>query len=308
MRHRFLILPAAILCASCGNNADLPPMVDGGGVNNEGADALYARAQSYEQNGKTKKAIKSYDKLADEIPLALKAPEARFRQASLLEQQGDTLDAFDAYQNLITRYQGSGLYSKALKQQADMAFGAADGNIKNSFLGMKSKLSSDKITSMLSEVSDNAPRSNLAARADFKIGEIYAEDDSTQKAVIAYRDVVEIYPDSSLAPEAQFRIGQLLLKEANEGNQDQANLERASEAFADYLSQFPGHKRNAEARKLLASIGNRSIQNSYDIGQFYEKKGDYSSAKYYYQEVIRNTKSGETHDKAQARLSALGGS
>ena len=98
------------------------------------------------------------------------------------------------------------------------------------------------------------------------------------------------------------------MKEAQEGNQDQANLNRARESFQDYLSQFPGHKRNGEARSLLKSLGTRDIKNTYDIAQFYEKKGDYSSAKFYYQEVMRDAKSGDYYNKAKARLDALGGS
>lgn len=307
MRSRLILLAVAAVLSSCGDDADLPPMVSGGGVNNPRADAIYEKAQSYENAGKNSKAIKQYDKLADEIPLATKAPEARYRQAKLLEQEGETLKAFDAYQSLITRYQGSGYYQESLDAQSRMAFAAADGDIKNSFLGLKSKLSPDKIAGMLQKVADNAPRSALGARAEFKMGDIYAERSDVNKAVVAYRGVVEDYPDSPEAPEAQFRIGEILMKEAQEGNQDQANLNRAREAFRDHLSQFPGHKRNPEARNLLKGLGSRDIKNTYDIARFYEKKGNISSAKFYYQEVVRESKSGEYHDKAQARLDALGG-
>ncbi|MEM1085927.1 MAG: tetratricopeptide repeat protein [Verrucomicrobiota bacterium] len=305
MRFRLLLCAAAMLVASCGDS-DIPPMT-GTGVNNARADALFEKAQQAEQAGKTKKAIKVYDEVADEIPLSSKAPEARFRQAKLLEEQGETLKSFDAYQDLITRYQGSGFYKQALDSQSRMAFAAADGDIQNSFLGLKSKLSPDKIAEMLRKVADNAPRSSLGARAEYKIGDIYTEREKINQAVIAYRGVVENYPDFPQAPEAQFRIGKILLEQAKEGNQDQANLNRAREALQDYLSQFPGHKRNGEARALLKSIGNRDVQNLYDIGQFYEKKRDYTSAKYYYQEVMREQKSGDLHNKAKARLDALGG-
>jgi outer membrane protein assembly factor BamD len=307
MRSRLILLAAAVILSSCGDDADLPPMVSGGGVNNAGADALFEKAQGYENAGKSSKAIKQYDKLADDVPLANKAPEARFRQAKLLEQEGETLKAFDAYQSLITRYQGSGYYQEALDAQSRMAFAAADGDIKNSFLGLKSKLSPDKIAGMLQKVADNAPRSDLGARAEFKMGDIFAERNDINKAVVAYRGVVEDYPDSPLAPEAQFRIGEILMKQAQEGNQDQANLHRAREAFQDHLSQFPGHKRNGEARSLLQSLGTRDIKNTYDIAQFYEKKGNIPSAKFYYQEVMRESKSGEYYDKSKARLDALGG-
>lgn len=305
MRQILLLLPLAALFAACGGNDDLPPMVGSGATDNTRAEALFQQAKAAEDSGKTKKAIKLYEELADENTYADRAAEARFRQAQLLEQQGETLDAFDAYQDLISKRTGSGYYKQAFDRQSSLAFSAADGDISDSIFGIKSGLSASKVIGMLQKVADNAPRSPVAAKADFRIGDIYVRDGKINEAVLAYREVVENYPSSSQAPEAQFRIGEILLKEANEGNQDQANLNRAKEALQDYLSQFPGHKRNAEARKLISNIGGRDLQNSYDIGVFYEKKGDYSSARYYYEEVTRRTKSGELHDKAQARLNAL---
>lgn len=305
MRQTLLLLPLAAVFVGCGND-DLPPMVGSGSTDNTRAEAMFQEARSAEDAGKTKKAIKIYDEIADEMTYSNRAAEARFRQAQLLEQQGETLDAFDAYQDLISKRSGSGFYKQAFDRQSELAFKAADGGIKNSFLGIKSSLSAGKIIGMLEKVAKNAPRSPVAAKADYRIGDIHVENGKVNEAVIAYARVVENYPSSPQAPEAQFRIGEVLLESANKGNQDQANLNRAKEAFQDYLSQFPGHHRNGEARQLISSIGSRDLQNSYDIAQFYEKKGNYGSARYYYQEVVRRTKSGELHDKAQARLNALG--
>jgi outer membrane assembly lipoprotein YfiO len=305
MRQILFLLPLAAFLAACGGNDDLPPMVGSGATDNTRAEALFQQAKTAEDAGKTKKAIKLYEELADEIAYSDRAAEARFRQAQLLEQQGETLDAFDAYQKLIAQRTGSGYYKQAFDRQSALAFSAADGDISDSFFGIKSGLAANKVIGMLQKVADNAPRSPVAAEADYRIGEIYVRDGKVNEAVVAFREVVENYPTSPQAPEAQFRIGEILLEEANEGNQDQANLNRAKEALQDYLSQFPGHKRNAEARRMISNIGGRDLQNSYDIGVFYEKKGEYSSARYYYEEVVRRTKSGELHDKAQARLNAL---
>lgn len=309
MRSPLVLLPLALLLFSCGNDPNLPPMVTGAGIDESRADALFHEAEQAEQAGKTGKAIKRYKELAQEIPLSTHAAESRYRQAKLLEQEGELLDAFDAYQELLVRHAGTGYYQQALDRQSDMAFRAADGEIRNNFLGLKTRLSVEKISGMLTKVATNAPKSRIAARAHFKTGEVYAQRNQTgdsARAVAAFRRVVENYPDTAEAPEAQFRIGQILLEEARMGNQDQANLERAKEAFQDYLGQFPGHKRNGEARELIASIGSRDVQATYDIAVFYDKKGNLDSARYYYQEVVRKTARGELHDKAKARLAELG--
>jgi outer membrane protein assembly factor BamD (BamD/ComL family) len=310
MRISRLALPAAaILLASCGDDADLPPLVGSTSANNDRAEALYSQAQAAEGAGKRDKAIKIYDELADTMPIAQKAPDARFRQAELLEQDGKIRDSFDAYQDFISRYNSSNLYEKALNRQASMAQSAADGQVKTSFLGLKSGISNDKITEMLTKVRLNAPRSPQASKAQFTIGQVWESGGGSTgatKAIAAYREVVVEFPDSKEAPEAQFRIGKVLMEEARRGNQDQANLERAREAFQDYLRQYPGHSKNGEARQLMSNLGGQDIQQSYNVAQFYERKGDIGSARFYYEEVVRKTKSGDLHDKAKARLAALG--
>lgn len=307
---RFVFPAVALFAASCGNDKDLPPLLGAGSANAERAQALYQQAKESDDAGKRDKAIKLYDKLADEMPLAAQAPDARFRQAELLEEAGKTREAFDAYQNFIDRYNGSGLYERALSRQAAMAQAAADGNVKTSFLGLKSRIPNEKIAEMLTKVRQNAPRSPIASKAQFTIGEIWENDrnrDSHKRAIAAYRELVIEYPDSKEAPEGQFRIGKILLDEANRGNHDQANLDRAREAFQDYLRLYPGHSRNGEARQFLANLGGQDIQRSFNIAEFYEKKGDIGSARYYYEEVVNKAKSGDLHNKAKARLAALGG-
>ncbi|MCU0794428.1 MAG: tetratricopeptide repeat protein [Akkermansiaceae bacterium] len=308
MRLTLALLPAALILVSCGDKSDLPPMVTSGSGDNNRAETLFQEGKSAEDAGKTKKAIGIYDRLADEIPFASKAPEARFRQAKLLDQSGETLKAFEAYQDVITRYSGSGLYKQAYDRQTEMAFQAAEGEIRTGgFLGLTSKLSPEKIIGMLEAVAKNAPRTDTAARAQYKIGDILVAQEKIGEAVEAYRKVVINYPNSSYAAEAQFRTGQVLMEQAREGNQDQANLARARDALNDYLTLFPGHRHNSEARQLLGNIGGQDVQNAFNIAQFYEKKGDTGSARFYYEEVVRRAKSGDLHDQAKARLAALGG-
>lgn len=308
MRLTLALLPAALIFVSCGDKSDLPPMVTSGSGDNNRAETLFQEGKSAEDAGKTKKAIGIYDRLADEIPFASKAPEARFRQAKLLDQSGETLKAFEAYQDVITRYSGSGLYKQAYDRQTEMAFQAAEGEIRTGgFLGLTSKLSPEKIIGMLEAVAKNAPRTDTAARAQYKIGDILVAQEKIGEAVEAYRKVVINYPNSSYAAEAQFRTGQVLMEQAREGNQDQANLARARDALNDYLTLFPGHRHNSEARQLLGNIGGQDVQNAFNIAQFYEKKGDTGSARFYYEEVVRRAKSGDLHDQAKARLAALGG-
>jgi TolA-binding protein len=298
---------AAALLVSCGSsNDDMPILAGNASSAASDGEGLYQKAKAAEDSGKTDKAIKLYDETATRYPFAKSAADARFRQAELLKGQGEIIKSFKAYQQFITRFQGSGLYSTALERQAEMAQAAAGGQVKSGFLIMKSKLPTDKVVEMLGQVRDNAPRSNTAAKAQYTIGEVYEERNKHKEAIAAYRQLVRDQPDSSLAPEALFRVGVILTTQAEEGNQNRANLDSASEAFNDYLLQYPGHSKNAEARRKLSTLGGREVERTFETAEFYYKTGKFESAKIYYRDVLKQAAYGKLHDAAKARLKELG--
>ncbi len=301
-----LISTSAFYLSSCGSDDDLPIMAgDTQAAVGEG-EALYQKAKQADSAGKSNKAEKLYDEMATRFPFAPSAPQARYRQAQILEQQGDVLKSFEAYDKFLSRFQGSDLYTTALSRQASMAQGAADGDVKSSLLGLKRRLSVDKTVEMLGKVRDNAPKSAAASKAQFTIGRLHESAKESKKAIEAYRQLVRDQPGSDEAPEGLFRIGLILTAEADRGNQSQGNLDLAREAFNDYLLQYPGHSKNAEARKLSSNLGGRDLQRSYDVAEFYQKTGKTESAKVYYRDIMKQAKSGPFYDKARARLKELG--
>lgn len=310
MTSRVILIAAlsatAFYSSSCGSDDDLPIMAGNTQVAAGEGEALYQKAKSADESGSTSKAIKLYDQTASRYPFAPSAPQARFRQAQLLEQKGEIENSFKAYDQFLTRFQGSSLYTTALDRQAAMAQAAADGDVKNSFLGLKSKLSLDKTVEMLGKVRDNAPRSRAASKAQFTIGELNQSKNKPKEAIAAFRQLVRDQPGSPEAPEALFRVGLIFMQEAEDGNQNQANVDLARESFNDYLIQYPGHSRNAEARKLLSSLKGEDLQRSFDIAEFYLKTGKTESAKVYYRDIVKLSGSGKIHDDSKARLKELG--
>ena len=303
----FALLSAfAIPLTSCSSDTEMPIMAGDTRAAAIKGEALYQEAKQADDAGKADKAIKLYDQTASRYPFAPSAPQARFRQAQLLEQKGEILKSFEAYDKFLSRFQGSGLYATALNRQIAMAQSAADGDIKSSMLGFKTKLSLEKTVEMLGKVRNNAPKSAAASKAQFTIGQLYEAKEKSKESIAAYRQLVHDQPSSPLAPEALFRVGVILTAEADRGNQNQANLDLAREAFNDYLIQYPNHSRNAEARKLIADLGGRDLQRSYDIAEFYLKTGKKESAKVYYRDIAARAKSGSLYDKSRARLKELG--
>ncbi len=297
---------AALFLASCGTDSDT--LILAGNIQSASSEGetLYQQAKQADDAGKAGKAINLYDKTATRYPFAPSASQARFRQAQLLDQQGEIEDAFDAYDQFLQGFPGSPQYTTALDRQASMAQAAAEGDVKSSFLGLKTQLSLDKTVAMLGKVRDHAPKTATAAKAQFTIGEAYQAKRKYREAINAFRQLVNDQPSSAQAPEALFRVGQILMENAERGNQNQANLDLSREAFNDYLIQYPGHSRNAEARKMIEGLGGKDLQRSFDIAEFYLKTGKPESAKIYYRDIVRQTGSGKLHDASKARLKELG--
>lgn len=308
MTTRSLLALAAVtgLLASCGSTNDAPILV--GQVQQSAAtgESLYQEAKQADDAGKAGRALKLYTKVADESPTAQHAPQARLRQAQLLEQNGKWEDAFEAYEDFIKRYPGNAQYPHALKRQIEVAKSATGGKLNNKFLGMSSSVPKDKVIGMLEKVRDNGPRSAAASNAQFTIGELQENDGRNKEAIAAYRKLVSQFPDSKEAPEGQFRIGVLLDRDADKGNQNQANINSAREAFQDFLNQYPSHHRAGEARNYVAKLGGMDVQRSFNVAEFYDKTGKTESAKVYYRDVVKRTSSGDMHNRAAARLKQLG--
>lgn len=308
MTNRSLLALAAAtgLLASCGSQNEAPILIGQTQQSAATGEGLYQEAKQADQAGKSSRALKLYAKVADESPTAAHAPEARLRQAQMLEQSGKLQEAFDAYQDFIQRYPGNGKYPYALQRQIEVAKAATAGKVTSKFLGMSSSIPKNKVITMLEKVRDNAPNSPAAANAQFTIGEIQEKDDHSKEAIAAYRKLVSQFPDSKEAPEGQFRIGLLLNRDAEKGNQNQANLNSAREAFQDYLNQYPNHHRAGEARNFIAKFGGMDVQRSFNVAEFYDKTGKSESAKVYYRDVVKRTAHGDLHDRAAARLKQLG--
>lgn len=297
------------LLISCGSNGDTEVRVATGTVGTESAGTtakIYNRAYASEQRGDTGKAISLYEDLADKYPLAKEAPISRYRQGDLLYRTGKLKKAFDAFQSFITSYNGTREYADALAKQSQVAHDAATGKFKNNFIGIKSNVAPSTAQDMLEKVRDNAPHGATAPKAQFAIGQLWQENKDYPKAIKAYQQVQVRYPKSSLAPEALFRVGSLLMTETNEGNRNKANLDQARSTFIDLRQLYPSSPQAKASKNMINQVGSQDVKRSYDVAEFYRKKGENTSAALYYREVIRLTKPGSSlHILAQQRLATI---
>lgn len=309
MIQRFAVLgvlsSATLLLCQCTDKEPGPNLIGQNKADIVEGDALFKKGEAEEAKGDIGDAIKLYGKVAERYPSSNFAGEASYRHAKLLDQDGDKRKAFKAYDRFLKDFPSHPKHSEALEAVFTIAVGAQRGDVQTNFLGMKGKLPIKVTAEMLAAVMKHAPRSDMAAKANYAIGELYLQRNKHNLAVSAFRALPDNHPNHALAPEALFRVGKILLDDAESGNQNQANIDLSSEAFNDYLIQYPGHYRNAEARKMIASLKSRDVQRTIDVADFYYKTKQMESAKIYYRDVIKKAKSGPLHDRAKARLQEL---
>ncbi len=299
------ILTVSLFVIGCSGSGDGPPLQGTVRAENPRASQIFTKAQREQAAGNNGRATRLYERLVDRYPADKTAEQARFAIGQLLTAEGDYKGAFNAFQDFIRRHPGSPLYEQAFKKQEEVAHAAATGQIRESFLGVRSRVDRDTIVEMLTKVRDNAPRAESAPRAQFLIGRVNEIRDRSDDAVVAFQKLIDEFPRSPEAPEAQFRIGEVLLKIGREGNQDQANLARAKEAFQDLLIAYPNSSFSEQARQRIASIGSRDLQATYSVAEFYRKKGKRDSAAFYYQEVVEGSAPGDLKNRAAARLAEM---
>ena len=309
IKQAAFVLGATIFLPSCGDSPDAAQLASNTRAGESTAQGFYNRGSASEKAGKYGRAMKDFKAITVKYPLSPVAADAAYRYAKLLERDGEPLEAFETYDAVLTKYPASPHYAEAMKRQETIAHQAAQGHIKNSFVGIKSRIDVKKTTEMLGKVRDNAPRAASAERAQFTIGEVLQSRGSGIKgdaqAISAFRQLTRDYPDSKYAPEAQYRIGSILLSQAKAGNKDTANLDRAKQAFDDVLIRYPNSKRAADAKREIAKLSSGDIQRSYDIAEFYRKKGQTASALFYYSEAVRKSKPGPLRSRAQAWINKL---
>lgn len=308
LKKATLILPLLFWLESCGDADDTPRLARDTRATDGKAQAIFNSGLAAEKAGKSKRAIKNYRKIANEYPLFPSAHEAAYRRGKLLMAAGEPLEAFESFENVLTKYPASPHYTESMKNQQKIALDAANGNITESFIWIKTRVSVKDCVEMLKQVRQNAPRTPAAELAQFTIGRLYQKeggDLNYPRAISAYRELTREYPDSKYAPGAQLQIGKILLNSAKKGNQDSANLDRARQVFDDLILAYPSSKEAGIARAEIKKLSTGEIKRTFDIAEFYRKKGNTPSALFYYQETVNRSKSGPLHDKAAAWVKKL---
>ena len=232
-------------------------------------------------------ALKAARYLVKSWPLSDYSPQAQYVLARCDEARGFDERAFKAYQKLLDTYPKSVHYEDVLQRQFEIA---------NRFLaGERFKLwgyipffpSMDKTAELFDKIVKNGPYSDIAPRAQLKIGEAREKQSNYPDAVKAYERAADRYNDRpAVAADALFRQALAYFKQAATAEYDQNTAAQAIAVFGDFMETYPADPRVPEAQKMIGQLRTEQARGSFETAKFYANNKRWKSAQIYYNEVV----------------------
>ena len=262
------------------------------------------KAEELEKAGKDSSAYQAYKALVKRYSLSFLAPKAQRKVGLLLEKHGDNDKAYDAYSLYLTKYPQGEDFDSVVESMFKIAKAFLDGQKKKLF-GVPVAASMSRAQAMFEGIVKNAPYSKYAPLAQFNVGQALEKQGEYDKAIEAYQLCVNKYPSDAIADDALYQVGYVRMRQSREGSYDRAAVNKAREAFEDFIARYPNSEKLPQARENLKSLEGGVNKGVLDIAKFYDRTKKYKAAVIYYNDVIQTQAGTPDADYAKARIEAL---
>jgi outer membrane protein assembly factor BamD len=269
------------------------------------AQELFQIAQTAENSGNLRRAIRAYRSIVRRHPKDALAAGAAYRYAVLMEKSGDLYRAAAAYRVVVDSFPRSPNFHEAIEAQFRIGEVYLSGKKKIRLLGIPVRTSIDRSIEIFGAIVRSAPYGPYTARAQFNIGRATEKMGNADAAVLAYQAVIEKYPNEPVAADAQYQIGYIWFNEARSGAKDAKAVEKARNGFQDFLYRYPKSEKAGQARANLKLLEQKATTDSFSIAKFYDKQKNYRAAVIYYNDVIRQQPGSPAGDRAKRRVEQL---
>jgi outer membrane protein assembly factor BamD (BamD/ComL family) len=240
-------------------------------------------------------------------PLSDYAAHAAYLVGRCLEIQGKDEAAFNAYQDIITKYPKSGEYNEVLMRQYEIANRFLGGEWFRVFWGLLPLYPSmDETAKLYEKIVGDGPYSEVAPHAQLRIGAAREKQSDYSSAVKAYEKAADRYHDQpDIAADAMYRAGAAWQKQADTAEYDQSAAAQAIAAYTDFIAYFPDDKRVAAAQAAIIKLKAEQVRGSFEIAQFYEKTHKWAGAVVYYNDVLQLDANSPLAASARQRIDVL---
>ena len=234
------------------------------------------------------------------------APRAAYLVGRCLEVQRKDEAAFNAYQEIITKYPKSGQFNEVLQRQYEIAGRFLGGEWFKLWNFIPLYPSMDETAKLYDKIVANGPYSDVAPHAQLRIGEAREKQKNFPLAVKAYETAADRYHDQpAIAADALYRAGVAWEKQADTAEYDQGAAAQAIAAYTDFMTFYPGDKRVADAEKSIVKLKAEQVRGSFEIAQYYEKGHRWAGAVVYYNDVLQLDANSPLATQARQRIEVL---
>ena len=232
--------------------------------------AQWAYARELQQAGRFRAALRQLRALVVFWPAAPEAPEAQLAYARLLEERGQWSKAFEEYTYLVEHYAGAFPYDEVLDRQFHIAALAMDRR-KGKFLFFPGFYAPERAIPLLEKVLEHGPEWARAAEAQWLIGRANDLSRQYELAIVAYTAAQVRYPNSPFAEQAALARATCLERLAREAPHNEAALEEAWSAAAQFLHRYPHSDQAPAAVKLRDDLYRRRARLAFERASYYDR-------------------------------------
>ena len=278
-------------------------LADLAGPEGRSALDLMNKARTAEEAHSYRSALGLYAKVAKKYPNSVYAAEALYRSGSIRQQRHEYFRAFDAYQQMVSRYPASEKFSQVIGEQYRVASLLLEGKRNYMFgviPGMKNR---EKSLEYFEQIVANAPFSDYAPLSLMNVARGHQKLGNSEEAIDALDRMINSYPRNVLTPDAYLKLAQTHGSLVAGPAYDQASTKEAITYYEDFMILFPGDPGVGSAEKGLGDMKRVLALSKMTIADYYyDKRRNYKAAKVFYNEAITVYPDSEVAAKARARL------
>ncbi len=286
--------------------------IEGGALSGlVGADArnaldLMNRARGAEEDGSNSTALRLYKRITNRYPNSIYSPEAYFRIAKIRLDREQYYKAFEAYQEIMSRYPNTERFNEVLGEQYRIATALLEGARNHVWGVIPTFRSKERAITYFEWIVANAPYSDYAPLALMNVARTHQQLRNTALAIYALDRLINNYPQSLLAPDAYIRLAETHASLVDGPNYDQESTREAITYFEDFMILFPEDGNLASAEEGLNEMRSVLAESKMRIADYYmDKSHNLKGARVFYNEAITTYPDSEVASRARERLDRI---
>jgi len=263
----------------------------------------FAYAKEFFDNKQYEDAKREFRKLLKSYPKSFESSEGQYYLGMTEEAEGNSYEAFLAYQKVIDKYPFSERIQEIIEREYKIGEGFMAGE-KRKALGMTLPVDNPAIE-IFGKVVENSTYGPLAPKAQYKLGLVLKSLMRYYEAEDAFNKVISNYPTSEWADAAKFQLASCRAAVSRGPDYDQGAAKEAEVKFEDFVREHPDAVLSREAESNIKQLRDKEAEANYNTARFYEKQAAFDAAKIYYEDVISNHSDSTWSAKAMERLQII---